>query len=76
MDSLNQLGSTPWKVNERVLDVAIDVFNHQDKHEEWLNVLAIPRHEDMIEEPTVSEEMQVWSYFFREKKNNQTALRV
>lgn len=27
LDSLNQLGSVPWKVNKRILDVILEVFN-------------------------------------------------
>lgn len=27
LDSINQLGSVPWKVNARILDLAIEIFN-------------------------------------------------
>lgn len=28
LDSLNQLGSIPWRVNKRILDLAIEIFNN------------------------------------------------
>lgn len=40
MDSLNQLGNCPWKVNQPVLDIVISIFN--DKGNEKLDIPPPP----------------------------------
>ncbi|XP_066492068.1 DNA-directed RNA polymerase, mitochondrial [Tiliqua scincoides] len=40
MDSLNQLGNCPWKVNQAVLDIVISIFN--DKGNEKLDIPPPP----------------------------------
>ncbi|XP_061457097.1 DNA-directed RNA polymerase, mitochondrial [Rhineura floridana] len=37
MDSLNQLGNCPWKVNQAILDIVISIFNHKGDEK-----LAVP----------------------------------
>jgi len=40
LDSLNQLGSIPWKINQSVLDIVVEVFNN--KGDESLTVPPPP----------------------------------
>lgn len=40
LDSLNQLGCIPWRVNTRILDIVIDIFNRGGSEE--LNVPFVP----------------------------------
>ena len=42
-DSLNQLGSTPWRINGPLLDAVVEAFVEQEKHEGLLGKLSIPR---------------------------------
>ena len=41
-DSLNALGSTPWIVNKKVLDVIINAFLNQNKFGPYLKKMGIP----------------------------------
>ena len=53
-DSLNQLGSTPWKVNQEVLDLVINVFHNQKDFDDVLDDLSVPRHRDMVRKPSAN----------------------
>ncbi|CAG7820789.1 unnamed protein product [Allacma fusca] len=53
LDSLNQLGSIPWKINEPVLDILIDVFNN--KGSDILNVPPPPS--ECPQPPTIVDTM-------------------
>ena len=57
-DALNQLGSTPWSLNEPILDLVILIFNNQDKYLDILNDLSIPLNRDRIAKPQADEELQ------------------
>ncbi|XP_040581681.1 DNA-directed RNA polymerase, mitochondrial [Lepeophtheirus salmonis] len=49
MDSINILGSTPWKVNTKLLDLAIELFNSKkEEHILLIRKLDIPRHPDNL----------------------------
>ena len=50
-DSLNILGCTPWKINEELLDLVIEVFNNQAAYADILDDLSIPRHREMVRCP-------------------------
>ena len=50
-DSLNQLGSMPWKVNKKVLDLAVEVFVNQERYAQYLNKLGLPLAEDQLHPP-------------------------
>ncbi|VDO29532.1 unnamed protein product [Onchocerca flexuosa] len=52
-DALNDLGVTPWKINEPVLDVALEVFEmaQTKADEEFLEKLSIPIHPGRISIP-------------------------
>ena len=50
-DSLNALGCTPWKVNQEILDLVIEVFNNQAAYPDILDDLSIPRHREMVRHP-------------------------
>ena len=50
-DSLNILGCTPWKINEELLDLVIEVFNNQAGYADILDDLSIPRHREMVRCP-------------------------
>ena len=51
MDALNLLGSTPWKINQPVLDQVIECFTNQSQYADFIDDLSIPRHRDMLHEP-------------------------
>ena len=58
---LNQycfVGSTPWKINQEVLDLVIKVFMNQSNHESILNDLSISRNPELLEEPTMDESIK------------------
>ncbi|QQP56671.1 DNA-directed RNA polymerase [Caligus rogercresseyi] len=49
MDSINVLGSTPWKVNTKLLDLAVELFNSKDEGNlSIIRKLNIPRHPDTL----------------------------
>ncbi|KAM3724532.1 DNA-directed RNA polymerase [Dirofilaria immitis] len=52
-DALNDLGVTPWKINEPVLDVAVKVFEmaQAKADEELLQKLSIPIHPNRVSIP-------------------------
>ena len=52
-DALNQLGSTPWVINEPMLDTLKTVFNksNQKDSEELLEKLGIPMRQDTFDVP-------------------------
>uniref|UniRef100_A0A0R3S3V6 DNA-directed RNA polymerase n=1 Tax=Elaeophora elaphi TaxID=1147741 RepID=A0A0R3S3V6_9BILA len=52
-DALNDLGATPWKINEPVLDVALKVFEMAQTKatEEFLSRLSIPIHPSRVPVP-------------------------
>ncbi|VDM97780.1 unnamed protein product [Thelazia callipaeda] len=52
-DALNDLGVTPWKINQPVLDIALAVFEMARKKENknLLQKLAIPLHPDCVVVP-------------------------
>ena len=50
VDALNLLGSTPWKINQPMLDHVIECFTNQSKHADLIDDLSIPRHRDMIQD--------------------------
>ncbi|VDK67685.1 unnamed protein product [Onchocerca ochengi] len=52
-DALNDLGVTPWKINEPVLDVALEVFEmaQTKADEEFLEKLSIPIHPGRVSIP-------------------------
>ena len=50
-DSVNQLGSTAWRVNEPILDIILEVFNNQSQYEDLLSTLSIPKHQDLLSPP-------------------------
>ena len=54
MDSLNLLSSTPWKVNQPVLDVVIAAFSKPDVHGAYLKDLSVPRHPSSLKAPEMS----------------------
>ena len=51
-------GSTPWKINQEVLDLVIKVFMNQSNHESILNDLSISRNPELLEEPTMDESIK------------------
>lgn len=55
-DSLNQLGCTPWIINDKVLDVALTVFQNQKQYSELLDSLGIS-HPDLLKAPEKTAEM-------------------
>ena len=57
-DSLNQLGSVPWKINGPLLDFVIEVFTNQDRHGDILSRLSVPRHQDMLVLPKIPPALQ------------------
>lgn len=57
-DCLNQLGSTPWKVNQPLLDLAIELFANQEDHKDLLDSAAIPRHPDQLSVPLLNENIK------------------
>ncbi len=54
LDALNQLGSTPWRINQPLLDVVNEVFVNQQRHEDKLSALSIPRHQELLRPPQIS----------------------
>ena len=52
------LGSTPWKINQEVLDLVIKVFMNQSSHESILNDLSISRNPELLQEPTMDESIK------------------
>ncbi|KAK6022728.1 DNA-directed RNA polymerase, partial [Ostertagia ostertagi] len=52
-DALNQLGSTPWRINEPMLDVLCQVFEMSSDvtKAELLDTLAVPLRSDTVEVP-------------------------
>ncbi|VDK78084.1 unnamed protein product [Litomosoides sigmodontis] len=52
-DALNDLGITPWRINEPVLDVALKVFEmaQREANEEFLEKLSIPIHPSRVPIP-------------------------
>ncbi|KAK6732858.1 hypothetical protein RB195_016933 [Necator americanus] len=52
-DALNQLGSTPWKINEPMLDVLCKVFEMSSdaSKTELLDTLSVPLRADTVEVP-------------------------
>ena len=51
LDSLNQLGSVAWKVNQSVLNLAVQLFKDPKEDKSLLYELDIPLHRDRIELP-------------------------
>ncbi len=58
-DALNQLGATPWKINQPILDLVVDVFVNQDEYESYLSRLGIPRRQDRIVFPQLDPDLQM-----------------
>ncbi|PIO52417.1 hypothetical protein TELCIR_26277 [Teladorsagia circumcincta] len=56
-DALNQLGSTPWRINEPMLDVLCQVFEMSSDvtKAELLDTLAVPLRSDTVEVPEYEE---------------------
>ncbi|EYC19555.1 hypothetical protein Y032_0024g932 [Ancylostoma ceylanicum] len=52
-DALNQLGSTPWRINEPMLDVLCQVFEMSSdaSRAELLDTLSVPLRSDTVEVP-------------------------
>ncbi|PAV56199.1 hypothetical protein WR25_09515 [Diploscapter pachys] len=52
-DALNQLGSTPWRINKDLLEVLKQVFSmsYNAKHESLLRPLAVPMHAVTVDVP-------------------------
>ncbi|KAK5983459.1 DNA-directed RNA polymerase [Trichostrongylus colubriformis] len=56
-DALNQLGSTPWRINEPMLDVLCKVFGMSSdvSKAELLDILAVPLRSDTVDVPEYQE---------------------
>lgn len=50
LDSLNQLASIPWRVNQEVLDIALHIFNNGGNEK-----LDVPQYPSALETPTLPE---------------------
>ncbi|VDP05910.1 unnamed protein product [Heligmosomoides polygyrus] len=57
LDALNQLGSTPWRINEPMLDVLCKVFemSSDPSKVELLDTLAVPLRSDTVDVPDFKE---------------------
>jgi len=51
LDGLNQLGSTPWRINKALLDIAAEVFSKQQDYRDYLARLSIPWRGDLLVSP-------------------------
>lgn len=56
-DCLNDLGATPWIINESTLDELIRAFDfsYKLKNKELLKKLAIPLHSSTVQVPSMQE---------------------
>ncbi|CAB4055474.1 POLRMT [Lepeophtheirus salmonis] len=71
MDSINILGSTPWKVNTKLLDLAIELFNSKkEEHILLIRKLDIPRHPDNLCAPELDPHVLQKQVFLRIKNEN------
>ena len=57
-DSLNQLGSMPWKVNQKILDLAIEVFVNQGDYLDHMSKLGLPLAEDQLHPPKLDSDIK------------------
>ncbi|KAK2586475.1 hypothetical protein KPH14_010745 [Odynerus spinipes] len=71
-DSLNQLGSVPWKINTAVLDILIEVFQNGGSVK-----LNVPQPPSVLTENVQSEDKHMYSKektYLRQKKNEMYSL--
>ncbi|KAL5483992.1 hypothetical protein EMCRGX_G020417 [Ephydatia muelleri] len=76
-DALNYVGSCPWRVNTKILDLAVDIFNGGGNDELQIpSVKEIPL-EEPLEPPSGKEEaaaMVQWAIKVREKRKERRVL--
>lgn len=58
LDCLNVLGSTPWKIQQTILDLVTEVFQNPTKYESYLSQLGISKHPDHLEIPIIPESIK------------------
>ena len=51
-------GSTPWKINQEVLDLVIKVFNNQSDYINILDDLSISMEPRLVPEPEIDKSIQ------------------
>lgn len=72
LDALNQLGAVPWKVNTKIFDIILEVFNKGGSNE--LNVPINPSSVPPLKPPTQNMDKTQKYHFFKEKLRHQRQL--
>ena len=56
------IGSTPWKINQEVLDLVIKLFTNQSEYRCILNDLSISMEPKLVMEPEMDDSIKGYTY--------------